>query len=183
MTRAASSVRALGTLSAVLLSLGMLAACTPAPVPEPEPTETALFASDEEAYEAAEETYRAYTDALNDVDTSEPASFEPILDYTSGDFGARERENLSTMHAEGFVLSGTAAIQDFDGREVSADRSEVTARICIDVSGVDVTDADGQSIVSPDRPDVQSAVVTFIASGGRLTIAHATDEDPSTCES
>lgn len=174
------SLRTVGGLSAGILALGMLAACTPAPEPEPTPTE--LFASDEEAFAAAEETYQAYTDALNKVDTSEPSSFEPILDYATDSFRARELENLSTMHAEGFVLVGAAKIQDFDGREVSPDRSEVTARVCIDVSEVDVTDAEGQSIISPDRPDIQSTVITFVESSGRLKIARAADEEPSTCE-
>lgn len=42
----------------------LLTACTPQPGPSPSPSTTG-FANEEEAFAAAEATYRAYVDALN----------------------------------------------------------------------------------------------------------------------
>src|SRR5688500_5990965 len=63
-------------LAAPALVTGLLAGCAG----DPEPAETTHgFASEEEAFAAAEETYRAYVDALNQVDLSDPETFEPVL--------------------------------------------------------------------------------------------------------
>jgi ABC-type oligopeptide transport system substrate-binding subunit len=52
------------------LALALTTACAPDPAPTPSPTG---FASQEEAFAAAEATYRAYVDALNAVDLADPA--------------------------------------------------------------------------------------------------------------
>ncbi len=52
-----------------------------------------MFASEEEAFAAAEETYRAYVDALNQVDLSDPETFEAVYAWTTGDANADERKD------------------------------------------------------------------------------------------
>ena len=42
--------------------------------PSVEPTPTPTFANEDEAFAAAEATYRAYVDALNQVDLADPAT-------------------------------------------------------------------------------------------------------------
>jgi len=182
VTLATSTVRALGALSAALLTLGMLSACTPAPEPDAKPTKSALFASDEEAFKAAEETYRAYTDALNNVDTSDPETFEPVFEYTSGDFEVNDRKNLSIMHAEGFVMSGRTIVEDFRGTSTTADRNTVHGSVCVNVSDADIRDSDGASIVPGDRPDRYVADVTFVATRGVLSISHAETDEEKPCD-
>src|SRR5690606_35433643 len=131
------------------------------------------FSSDEEAFKAAEETYRAYTDALNEVDTSDPETFEPVFALSTGDFESGDRKNLSTMHAEGFVTSGTTQIRGFKGVSAADDYTEIVASLCVDVSQTDIRNESGQSIVSPDRPDVYAATVTFVTKTNALLISHA----------
>ncbi len=180
MTVAAASPRIIGAVCALALTAGALAACTP--TPEPSPTPTALFSSDEEAFAAAEETYRAYTEALNDVDTSDPATFEPIYAFETGDFAERDKKNLSTMHAEGYSMKGDTIVLSFDGTEANAARDEVVGIVCVDVSATDIVDRSGQSIVPKDRAEVFAATVKFVAEGDELRIARADAAEDTPCD-
>ncbi|MET0860918.1 MAG: hypothetical protein ABW091_07810, partial [Microbacterium sp.] len=70
---------------ALVLASAALSGCTPQPAPTPTPTG---FATEDEAFAAAEETYRAYVDALNQVDLSDPETFEPVYAWTTGEANA-----------------------------------------------------------------------------------------------
>ncbi|WP_309129058.1 hypothetical protein [Microbacterium sp.] len=147
MTITTFSARTGSALTAGMLALGVLAGCTPAP--QPEPTETALFASEEEAFAAAEETYRAYTDAVNGTDLSDPRSIEPVYALLTDPAEAASRENYSLYKAESVTRTGTTTFDTFT--PVSYEGELVITRVCLDVSEVDLLNADGVSIVSPDR--------------------------------
>ncbi|UNK72589.1 hypothetical protein [Microbacterium sp. H1-D42] len=173
-------IRAGAALIAGGLMLGMLSACSPAE-PEPTPTRTALFAGEDEAFAAAEETYRAYNDALNEVDTEDPHTFEYALKHSTGDFESRDRKNLSTMHAEGYKMTGDSVVQSFAGESYDSSEGVVVGIVCIDVSETDIVDSSGGSVVADDRPDVYGATVTFIAKGERLLISRADKAEDGQC--
>lgn len=158
----------------------MLAGC--APVPTPTPTPTAAFASKEEAFAAAEETYRAYTDALNDVDPADPATFEATYEFSSGSVRTADRENFSEMHAEGQTIEGDADVSLVVGQEATAPYSLIVSIICVDVRDVVIRDAAGASIVNPNRPDVYQIEATFKADSGRLFLDGIRPIEGSTCE-
>lgn len=158
----------------------MLAGC--APTPEPTPTPTAAFASEEEAFAAAEETYRAYTDALNAIDPKNPETFERTYEFSGGGFQSADRENFSTMHAEGYVIDGDALVTRFVGKEVDESLDRVVAVICVDVSNVTIHDSTGASVVNPNRPDVYEIEVTFKRDTDRLRIDSADRIEGTTCE-
>src|SRR5688500_15745634 len=131
------------------LLTGVLAGCTP----EAEKTEpTPAFASEAEAFAAAEETYRAYVDALNQVDLSDPETFEEVYAWTTGELNAQDRSNFSAWHADSVDKSGAASIDRLD--PVSADpvNADVVLDACFNVSGVVVLDSEGQSLVDSTRP-------------------------------
>ncbi|MCB8044373.1 hypothetical protein JM654_09380 [Microbacterium oxydans] len=67
----------------MVLGVMVLAGCTPSPAPTPTPT--AVFASEEEAFAAAEETFTEYVLALNEIDTSDPTTFERLFELSSGE--------------------------------------------------------------------------------------------------
>lgn len=157
----------------------MLAGCSPQP--EPTPTETPLFASEEEAFAAAEETYRSFTDRLNDVDTADPRTFQPLFDLSTGEFEAADRKNYSMMHAEQYAIAGETKVTRFVGVRSAAPYEEVTAEACLDVSRVRVTDSLGNSIVNPDRPDVYGIEITFVAEEDRLLITRAEPMEDHGC--
>ncbi|MFI8632233.1 hypothetical protein ACIGEP_06545 [Microbacterium sp. NPDC077663] len=152
-------------LLATTVLAATLTACTPASAPTPTPTPTG-FASEEEAFAAAEATYRAYVDALNQVDLSDPATFEPVYALTTGEANATERKGLSDYHANGLSVSGETEITLLQGSAWKPETDQVLLDTCIDVSRIDVVDSNGISQVSPDRPDVQTLRVTLTGSSG-----------------
>lgn len=130
----------------------------------PQPTPSPTFTSEAAAFAAAEATYRAYVDALNQVDLADPETFEAVYAWTTGEANAAERENLTRMHADKWEVSGQTAILAV----LKTDTSLNSVLACVDVSKVDVVDAAGQSQVSPDRPD-QYALVITLAAGNSAT--------------
>jgi len=137
--------------AAALLALAALTACMPDPAPTPSPTG---FASEEEAFAAAEDTYRAYIDALNAVDLSDPSTFEPVYDLTAGEARASISKELTQMHADRWVVGGKTEIELLEAGDTS-DPSKILLDVCADVSEVTLTDSSGVSQVAVDRPAVQ----------------------------
>lgn len=147
-------------LAAALL-VAALAGCSPTPEPAPEPTSG--FASEEEAFAAAEETYRSYVEALNQVDLSDPETFEDVYAWTTGEANAGERRALSQMHADGWEVDGETLTVDFVGKSFNAKvPTAVVATVCSNVEAVRVTDAQGASMVPADRPDTYELEVSFL---------------------
>lgn len=181
MSFATFSLRAVGALSAGLLALGTLAACTPEP--EPKPTKTPLFASDEEAFKAAEETYRAYTDALNNVDTSDPETFDAVIAWTTGDASAALKKSLSELHAESVTLVGSTTIQQATPLSFDTDAGEISMHVCADVSKTDVLNSTGASLVPDGRAPIQSILVVFSTSDSptALRVSSTTGDESHTC--
>lgn len=152
-------LRLVSTIIALAVVAGLTSGCVPEPTSSPSPTG---FATEEEAFAAAEATYRAYVDALNQVDLSDPETFEAVYAWTTGELNATDRKGLTAYHAEGAKVSGTTTptLVELSSFEVPMD--SVSLATCIDVSTVDVVNADGISLVDPDRTDVQSLIVTLI---------------------
>lgn len=171
------AARALSALVALAIVGGALTGCMPDAEPEP----TAPFATEAEAFAAAEATYRAYVDALNQVDLADPETFEAVYAWTTGDANANERQTLSEMHSDGWTVSGTTRVQAFRGEGVSGS-SDVTAIACTDVSDVSVVDADGNSVVPTTRPDYYALELNLVGSsssstGLLITSSNAIEDD------
>lgn len=143
-------------LAAVAVVAGALATgCTGSPAPTPS-TPTPL--SDDEAFAAAEATYRAYVDALNQVDLGDPETFEPVYALTTGDANAAARKSFTQMSADGWVVSGESKVVGI--KPATRDTEAASVDVCVDVSEVSLTGKDGSSQVSPDRPPIQALRVT-----------------------
>ncbi len=180
MTPATPLTPALPTRLAILVvAVALLVGCTPDPVPTPTPT--AAFASEEEAFAAAEATYRAFTARLNDVDTTDPQTFEPLFELSSGEFEAADREAYANMHTNQVVVEGETKIISFVGTRSLEPFKVVDANVCLDVSEVHVTDSAGSSLVSPDRPSVYGLAITFVLERQHLTINSASIDTDMTC--
>lgn len=165
-------------MTALVMAAVTLSAC--APTPTPSPTPTAAFASEEEAFAAAEEVYRAYIAASNDVDYSDPSTFEELHSFTTGAYQAEEREGLSQMHAEGYSRVGDIDIVWFHGTRFDS-QSTVVARTCNDVSDTGVLDEDGESIVADDRPTHYAIDLTFTVHDQRLLLTTSQAVEDSEC--
>lgn len=161
-------MRARPLRSAALAGLIVLlvAGCTPdRGLDEPAP----LFTSEAEAFAAAEQTYRAYVDALNAVDLSDPRTFEPVYALTTGDANAGERESLSRMHADGWSVSGTTVVESVHRETAASDLTQVRLSSCNNVSSILLVDAMGHSKVGATRPAVQSVAIRLTRADSSAT--------------
>lgn len=153
-----SSSRSFARTAALTSALLLLVGCTPEPAPSPSPTPA--FASDEEAFAAAEATYREYTDASNATDLHDPHSFEPVYRWLRGEALSAAKENYDAFYASGMTRSGETTFDSFT--PVSRDEQFLTARLCLDVSEVELLDTNDVSAVPADRAPRQSLEVEFV---------------------
>ena len=163
------------------LALGMTTACQPEPAPSPSGP---VFANEEEAFAAAEETYRAYVDALNQVDLSDPETFEAVYAWTTGELNASDRKGLTNYHADGVTVSGDSVIVLLEPESFDSSTDSVELAACLDVSAVEVSDKNGESVVDPDRIDVQTLAVSVVpgaasATGLLVTAIGPRESEPS----
>jgi len=136
----------------------------PIPTLPPTPTATPIFASEEEALAAAEEAYAAYLSAWDLIASQGGVDPERIAAVTSGDFYESEIEGFRTFHENKWRSVGTSVLRsaDLQFADLAGDAPvPVAAYVCVDVADVDVLDASGASVVSPDRPDLQAFEVFF----------------------
>lgn len=157
----------------------LLAGCAADPAAEPTPTPS--FSSEAQAFAAAEATYRAYVDALNQVDLADPETFEAVYAWTTGEANAAAREYLAQLHADGATLVGESRVSSVT-QIASTPATSLAA--CLDVQEVDLLDATGRSIVDGSRPDEQSFEVGFVLSRNAphgLQIDVFRGGDPSRC--
>jgi hypothetical protein len=158
--------------------IGLLG-CSPAP--EPEPTPTPAFASEEEAFAAAEETYRAYIDAGNAriAGSSTPDPRQLLV----GSALEADIDTANLLLEKGLRLEGEAKLASFHGTsaELSSSPEVVKATVCVVAAGTRLVDIDGHDVTPSDRPDASSLQVTFIWVSGSLLISDSTVADGSAC--
>lgn len=147
--------------------------------PDPAPTTTApLFATEAEAFAAAEATYRAYVDAGNarrgDA-TSTPAPEEFLVGKALSD----ELEGARQIAASGRHLEGSVHVTKFDGLATEAGRVHATA--CLDVRDTRVLDASGKDITPEGRAPIQGVNIVFQQVGTQLLIADSQTGESSSC--
>nr|WP_274637697.1 hypothetical protein [Microbacterium bovistercoris] len=174
------------TVTAVVAGVcaaGLLTGC--APEPHETPTPTPHFTSEAQAFQAAEETYRAYVDALNNVDLADPSTFEDVYKWETGDALDSEKKSLTQMHAEGWTVSGESRLALFEPATKSSTEMQ-RAAVCVDVSAVELIDQNGKSAVETDRGNMQIVLVTFAPSttsttGWQISFVEGREGDPQ-CE-
>ncbi|MEV4667703.1 hypothetical protein [Microbacterium sp. LWO12-1.2] len=159
---------ALAACCVALSAVGILG-CSP--TPEPEPTPTPAFASEEEAFAAAEETYRAYNDALN----AERAGTSPSIpshDFLAGEVLRAEVANETKLREDGIRIEGSttvSAIQGLDADLVSP-VGEVLSRVCLDITDARAIDTTGVDVTAEGRSDIYAVDVRFAGGPQSLLI-------------
>jgi len=139
------TARGVAAVAAAVLAVA-LSACMPTPAPTPTPTG---FASEEEAFAAAEATYRAYVDALNEARTGGDA--DPY-DFLTGQALEAEIASEREFEAAGIRLEGPLVIVSV--RPLSAAATHALIQICLDVSGTRVLDVDDLDVTPAERDGV-----------------------------
>lgn len=161
-----------------LLAAVALAGCT-APEPDPEPTiaptEEPLLASEEEALAAAEEVYSKYLAAADAIFNSGNADVERLRPFVTEALLADRQADFEESSTEGLRGTGSTGYQLDSVQMYDPTRNEsgiLIAYVCRDVSGVDVLDRNGNSIVAEDRLDVIPMEVTWsLSDSGNLIVS------------
>jgi len=177
VTTAGHAGRRMGPLRAgvavVLVASAVgLAGCTPDPAPKPTPTP--LFASEAEAFKAAEQVYRDYVDAANARRTGASAEPESYL------MGKALEDDISTqrMLKERKVhVSGSNVLTGFHGVTFNSKGGSVDADVCLDVSASRVIAEDGADVTPVDRSNLVSIRVRMVPGGASLKISDSTPSD------
>jgi hypothetical protein len=146
---------------ALVLAACVASGCSGSPDPA---QSTPAFPTEEKAFAAAEETYRAYVDALNQVDLSDPDTFEDVFAWTTGELNASDRRGLSEYHANEVTVHGESVPILIQPSLVDTDAPRVELSVCLDVAAVEVTGSSGESLVDPERTDVQSLTISLTGS-------------------
>ncbi|MFB4352046.1 hypothetical protein RAC69_02775 [Microbacterium sp. LS_15] len=154
---------------AVTVLIGMLCSC--APIPDPTPSPTPAFASEEQAFAAAEEVYREYNDAVNAELTGDAAA-DPSV-YLTGSALETDIESSRQIGSQNVTFVGEGVVAHFTGLEAKLDRSpiEIDATACIDVSGTKILDSSGIDVTPIDRPTRVLLELSFVESNRRLLIS------------
>ena len=160
-----------------LLVLALAGCTTPGPA---DPTPTTGFSSEDEAFAAAEETYRAYVDAVN-ARRADPAAMPEPTDFLIGDALEAEIDTQRLMHAEGLSISGDTAVTGAQRVAWSDQSGELTLMVCLDSSDTVVRDNSGADVTPPSRPVVYALNVRFDLAGDEFLIASTQQAAEPTC--
>lgn len=161
------------------LTLGTLTGC--ASEPEPTPSATPAFASEAEAFAAAEEVYRAYNEALNRVD-QDPRAEDPLR-YLAGEALEVAISDIDTLASAGLDVVGAATLTVFDGEmaDIEGQGATIVAFVCLDVSGVTLIDAAGTNVTPPERGNIVATRVTFSGGAEQLLITKESSAEAESC--
>ncbi len=137
--------------------------------PEPTPTPTAVFSSEEEAFAAAEETYRAYIDAVN-ARYADPASDPDPQSFLIGSALEADIASAQEMDRLGIHIVGASVVRDVSQVSAKADAGDVVIRACLDSTAARVLNQAGVDVTVADRDPTVLAEVHMISLGGDLRI-------------
>lgn len=143
-----------------MLVAGVIAGCTPEPTPQSSPT--LLFSTEQEAFAAAEATYRAYNQATNaylsDHEAADPFGF------TVGTAHEELLETTQYLQREKLSIEGRSSIASFSKLSVALDQEpvSVSAMACTDVSATRIVNEVGVDVTPADRFDIAPLKVTLV---------------------
>jgi hypothetical protein len=162
-----------------LLTLAVLSGCSA--TPDPDPTPTPAFASEEEAFAAAEELYLEYSEAVN-ARIAGKAEPNP-QDFLIGHALEADIDAGRYFEEHGLQISGTSAVRSFTGVRVEGAGRDVTITVivCLDASGIRAIDAHGVDVTPADRGDTVAQMVEFVGTRTELWIADEKSESADQC--
>lgn len=157
-------------LSAVVLALGLLAVgCTKSQPPQPTPTPSSASPPATASQSAtptiptseaaAIERTQSYVAMLDKLSSNSKANLDELSTVARGKAADKWRQIILDDRSAGHRQTGSTRLTLVSARAGSSDQQRVVT-MCLDVSGVDVVDRDGKSVVSKNRPDRVRDVLT-----------------------
>lgn len=148
--------------------------------PEPTPTPTAVFSSEEEAFAAAEETYRAYIDAVN-ARRADPGSEPDPFEFLSGSAYESELNAQRELETAGLRAVGDGVVDRVDHLEAHTGTGEVHIAVCVNAAQVRVINEDGVDVTSPERADLTLLHVYLAPAGDALSVERSEVSEIGNC--
>ncbi|MGZ0711014.1 hypothetical protein ACWPKO_22075 (plasmid) [Coraliomargarita sp. W4R53] len=161
------------TATAVAMLVGVLAGCSSQPASAPTPT--SAFASDEEAFAAAEKTYRAYVDALNARNDSAQSSPDPAS-FLIADALESHFETVRAFEEAKISTTGSSQIVDVHQIDVGVNGT-ISLEVCLDVSATSIVDATDADQTPVDRDERLLLLTEFVDLGSNLVISKSVAVD------
>lgn len=151
-------MRTAPALLIVLAATLALTGCQPDDSPlvvDPSPSVTPIFESDEEALAAAEAALLLYYETSDQVLADGGEGTERLEEVSTKDIYVPESASHQQMidrgwHAVGGTQVDTVSLQYFDPSAAPQEEA-VVIYACVDISGLDIVDSAGLSVVSPSR--------------------------------
>ena len=146
---------------------------TPTPTPSPMPTPSTA------SEQAAADGVVAYLRVVDKLGIDPESDLNELNTVATGQALAQMQHNLMQYRIEGWRQTGEQ-VPTFVGSTAGSSAKEWSITMCIDVSGVDVVDLDGQSVKNPDG--VPRLLTEFLVQQGLTDIWYvAQDEVTATC--
>lgn len=166
-----------------LLAVGLTGcAGTPAPDPSGSPSPAATrFASEEEAFAAAEELYRSHVDGLNAYHAGD-STYDPGR-YLSGEALQEEKDVLQQMAELNLTVEGAVVVHSLARASFEEEAGAVTVGLqsCLDYSGTRILDSTGKD-VTPERENLIALDVSIATvDSARLAIVRSTVSESVQC--
>lgn len=166
-------------LGMVAFATGALVGCTPRSAPTPTPT--AVFATEKEAFAAAEDAYMAYNEAVNARRQGDTAA-DPQKYLT----GAALESGLGAdryLAERGLHVVGSGRVISFEGDSTGKrkDTASIDANACLDVSETRVLDDYGTEVTPSDRPIRLLLALTFVSSADTYLISNSSLIEGAEC--
>ena len=163
------------------LLLLALTGCASAPKPAPtsgSPTAAPVFASDEAALAAATEAYANYQEMADRITSDGGIDPERIAPYVSEAYlfdEVQQYEGYTDARARS-VGRTTFVVKDAQRLDfANPNETFISLYVCDDVSGIDVLDEAGASLVSESRIAITPFVVGFVLNGDETLVVDSRD--------
>ena len=144
---------------------------------------TAAFASEEEALAAAVAVFDHLSSVSDEIAISGGDGLDRLEDYATGEFLDGTRADFEDypsrgVHQVGHSSYRNAVLQQYSDGPVAA----VLMYVCLDLTEVNIVDAQGHSVVADDRPDTLYLLVTYdMGPDGILRVSKWERWDDRTC--
>lgn len=155
-------------LAAALTCVLVLSGCMPTDdiiTPPPSPSTAPIFASDEEALAAATEAYALYLAAFDtSLSTYQSNQLEKYSDESALEDAIAlvkeyqlngERQIGNAKVGASYIATAESVLGDVHPDE------PVQIYVCVDLTGVDIVNSNGVSVVSANRPDIAPMFVNL----------------------
>jgi hypothetical protein len=145
--------RPLALAAFALIAVALTGCAPPSEQARASATPTPIFATDADALAAATKAYARYLTVTEEVMRGGKSYKKELTQVASGTELSTDLSGVQSWKAAKSHLKGSASFADATlvRLKSSPNRSEITIRLCEDISSVEVTGPDGASLVRADR--------------------------------